>query len=121
MRFEEYDATLYAEKRLEHFKEACPEIYRQLVRLLNDVLDDPEGWEMLQDLRKSSNADCVRIAEVFSSNRGPESTDRIRYDVLNLKGKPTWWLVLIHYRLKAGHRPLIIIPAFVFRHPNRIY
>lgn len=121
MRFEKDDETHYTKRRLEHFKKVCPEIYRQLVRLLNDVLDDPEEWHMLKDLRESGNADCIRIAEVFSLNRGPKSTDRIRYDILNWKGKPTWWLVLIYYRSEAGQRPLILMPAFVFRHPNRIY
>lgn len=121
MRYEEYDATFLAVDQLEKFKETHPEISFQLGRLLNEVIDDPERGQMLQDLQQSSSADCLRIAEVFSSNPGTKSTDRFHYDILMLKDKPSPWLVLINYRLKARRRPLILMPALVIRYPNRIY
>lgn len=121
MRFEEHDATFYAVEVLDKFVETAPEIYRQHNRLLIDILNDPESGQMLQDLRKSKNADCIRIAEAISSTSRPKSTDRIHYDILEWEGKPSKWLMLIHYRLQGDQRPLIITPAFVNRHSNQVY
>lgn len=90
-----------------------------LVRLTNEILDNPNIGKTVSDLRSSPDVEDRLVARALSFVPGVEDSDLVHKDTVQRPGnlRPIW-IAMIWYDLNDEGVPRLWLPGGVLREPR---